>query len=490
MELVVSAVAGELVNRFMTFLINKYRSEEQLEKKMKMLQDLLIRAHMIVEEVDARYITNSKMLLQLKKLVEVMYQGYLVLDTVKYRILCSSRTENEVSNFNELSFTTCIKRRLLGTMISTSKINNELHITLDNLESTVSSMQEFVLLLGGCERMFRGPYDSYVYIDNFMFGRHVEKQRVINVLLQENIPPISPSVLSVLGGTRVGKKTLVAYVCSNEKVRSKFSSILNMSSENIWRTMEHQVGVGTGRSLVIVEFTSDVNEEDWSKFYSSVQQMGRGSKIIIISRIAKLSRFGTVEPVRLNNLSREEFSYLFKALAFGSTNPEDHPQLAVVAEDLAVALGGSLITANFCADTLRKNQNAHFWISLLKRYRKVIEKNFSTFGEHPKNLMDKDHPIDITRLGSLSLSVPSSAALRIMPPHSGIDDCRAELLPKVLFGDLIAGSAVLPREDFELVAWESRIPPYKRFVNLATYYNEEPNSQQQHTASPSRKRKR
>ena len=76
MELLVSAVAGELVNRFMSFLFNKYKSEEQLEKKMKRLQDLVVRAHMIVEEAEVRYITNSKMLLQLKKLVEVMYQGY------------------------------------------------------------------------------------------------------------------------------------------------------------------------------------------------------------------------------------------------------------------------------------------------------------------------------------------------------------------------------------------------------------------------------
>ena len=76
MELLVSAVAGELVNRFMSFLFNKYKSEEQLGKKMKRLQDLVVRAHMIVEEAEVRYITNSKMLLQLKKLVEVMYQGY------------------------------------------------------------------------------------------------------------------------------------------------------------------------------------------------------------------------------------------------------------------------------------------------------------------------------------------------------------------------------------------------------------------------------
>jgi len=67
-----------------------------------------------------------------------------------------------------------------------------------------------------------------------------------------------------------------------------------MRGENILR-IAHEVGAG--RSLVVIEFTSDVEEKDWLKFYSSVKKMGRGSKIIIVSRIAKLSRFGTVNPV-------------------------------------------------------------------------------------------------------------------------------------------------------------------------------------------------
>jgi hypothetical protein len=275
-------------------------------------------------------------------------------------------------------------------------------------------------------------------------------------------------------------------VCNNEKVRSKFSSIFHIRGENILTIARE---VGPGRSLVVVEFTSDVDEEDWLKLYSSVKQMGRGSKIIIISRIAKLSRFGTVKLVRLNALSHEEYSYLFKVPAFGGTNPEEHPQLAVIAEDLAVTLGGSLVTANVCADLMRKNQNAHFWIRILKKYRNVVRKNLSTFGEHPKNLMDQDHPVDITRLAKSSSSLPSSATLRLMPPHTEVNDSKIEL-PKVMFRDLIAGSAVLPREEFELVAWESRIPPYKRFVNFATYGDEEPPTPQHHTASAGTKRKR
>lgn len=50
---------------------------------MERLQQLPLRAHMVVEEADRRYITNSGMLLQLKMLSRAMYHGYHVLDTFK-----------------------------------------------------------------------------------------------------------------------------------------------------------------------------------------------------------------------------------------------------------------------------------------------------------------------------------------------------------------------------------------------------------------------
>jgi hypothetical protein len=43
------------------------------------------------------------------------------------------------------------------------------------------------------------------------------------------------------------------------------------------------------------------------------------------------------------------------------------------------------------------NQNIHFWINISKRYRNAVQKNFSVFGDNPKNLVDMDHLTDITR---------------------------------------------------------------------------------------------
>jgi hypothetical protein len=474
MELVVSSIAGDLVSRFISFIIKKYNSQINLEEKMGRLQQLLLRVHMVVEEADCRHLTNSKMLLELKMLADAMYRGYHALDTAKSRTLRISRVEeDEVSSSDSISSFRSTRRTAASTYHSLQR-------ALDGLETMVSNMTEFVLLLGGCERMFRSPYDTYLYTDHFMFGRHIEKQQVINILLQEN-PTSAPTVLPIIGTGRVGKKTLVAHVCNNQKVLSHFSSILHLNGESFYKT-ENETFIQTGRTLVVVELTSDVDDETWQKFYSSTTaHIGRGSKIIIITKIQRITRFGTVRPVCLNSFSPEEYSYLFKVLAFGSTNPEEHPQLASIAEDIAAVLGGSMITANVYADVLRKNQSAKFWLSILKKYRYVVQSNFSVYGEHPKYLMDKDHPIDISNIAS------SPTPLRLMPPHREEDDSKRNL-PKVMFGDLIAGSAILPREEFELVAWESRIPPYKKFLNVAKFFDEM--SLPQPAVSPSKKRRR
>lgn len=60
------------------------------------------------------------------------------------------------------------------------------------------------------------------------------------------------------------------------------------------------------------------------------------------------------------------------------------------------------------------------------------------FCEHPKLLLVKDHPVDITRFASPHL----------MPPHGKNSLGRREL-SKVIFEDLVAGSSsttLLPKE--------------------------------------------
>ncbi|KAJ1256488.1 hypothetical protein BS78_K013500 [Paspalum vaginatum] len=340
MEVVLSALSGEILSRLISFMINKHKDRSCLEKKLERLQHLLLRVHTVVEEAEGRYITNSKMLLQLRMLVDGMYQGYHVLNTFRLKPFEEAQLQKEVTQSSSLSAPLKRSHAASSAMRTTisSCSSHELLAFLENLETVLANMTEFVILLGECKKMHKRPYDTHIYIDNFMFSRLAEKQELITALLQDNFPVGAPAVVPVIGGYRVGKKSLVGYACNDNTVRSHYSSVLQLKSSNFLKvSCETFMPV---RTLIVVEFVSDVEDSEWLKFYSAASNMGAGSKVIIISRFQEIARFGTVKPILLRSLSHAEFSYLFNVLAFGGTDPENHTELASIAMELAMNING------------------------------------------------------------------------------------------------------------------------------------------------------
>jgi hypothetical protein len=335
MDLAISAVTSDLAGRFISYLVSKCSDHLCSQAKVERLQQLLLRVHTVVEEADGRHITNSCMHIQLKTLVGAMYKGYHVLDNIRFR-----EDKQLVSDPFALSssavHTTPLKRPRTGASSSVNKaFDPDLRTALQNLEDAVANMAEFAVLLGGCERIAPRPYDAYLGVDSFMFGRHVEKQQIIGFLLRhDDVPSGHPAVLPVTGGRGVGKKTLVAHVCGDDRVRSRFATILHLKG-GLSRITDHE-RLPAGRTLVVVEFLSDVQDGDeWTEFYSSVRSMGRGCKVIIFGRDENLKKLGTTKPISVNPLPLEEYRYLFRTLALGSANPAEHPRLAAIVEELA-----------------------------------------------------------------------------------------------------------------------------------------------------------
>ncbi|KAM0904332.1 hypothetical protein ACQ4PT_018051 [Festuca glaucescens] len=471
MEVAISAVAGELVSRLISFLLKYHsslRHEQSEEKKLvERLQQLLMRAGTIVEEADVWYITNPGMLVQLMMLSEAMYRGHRVHDTLRYQSALQGSTGfDEVSTKNSSSSSLCLPISLKRSRTIIKMHNKDMRFepqsALESLENAVANMAKFVVLLGGCERMSRRPYDVYLYTDYFMFGRHAEKQKLLIFLLQHNDPAddSAPAVLPIIGGAAVGKKTLVAHACRDERVRSHFSSVLHLSGDNFLRILDHRRTM-EGMMLVIIEFASDVGDDDWRKFYTLVLRMGRGSKIIIISRLQRIARFGSIKPIFLSMLSYDELRYLFKTLAFGSTDPAQHPQLVQIADEYAEVLHspqGTLVSTNTFADVLRMNLDIRFWRGVLDKGLRMVKRNLTIYGVHPTKLIEQGNPVDITDFAMHPLSMT-----RYTTNVSIKED-----LPSVTLGELLADPSVRPKQDFILVSWESRIPPYNSFAYFVT----------------------
>ncbi|CAN6203490.1 unnamed protein product [Urochloa humidicola] len=474
MEAFISAVFGDLVSRSVSFVVERYyRRQTGMVENLQRLRWMLLRIKIIIEEAEGRQITNKAMLRQLQILREAIYEGSYLLDTVRYHMLQQESSINYKSGGQSSSALSklgpakgkhvcyCSRRVNMPSQGDGMKGVQEM---LGSLRRAIDDMSEFILFLKSYPPISHGPYSKYMFLEKCMFGRQVEMEEVINFLLQPDPPGMkSLQVLPIVGPARVGKSTLVEHVCYNERVRNHFSSIIicdgyPTASEGS-RVVKKQTTRGSyGRSLVILELADDfvIDERECKKFYSSAgSNMPPGSKVIITNRSENIVKLGTTGAIiRLNFLPREAYWYLFKVLAFGSTNPEEHPELASIAMDIAETLHGSFIGGNNVCGLLRANLDARFWRKILALQREHVQRNILRFGEHPQSLRQKSRAVYTWTMSNRTMW------FKIRYPEKRFDNNDA---PKIKLLDIQTGGAETHGK-FEVVVCRSRIPPYHSYL--------------------------
>ncbi|CAN6332293.1 unnamed protein product [Urochloa humidicola] len=492
MEMLSSAVVGELVNRSISFLFSRFEKETTVtaQEDLQRLRHLLLRSSAIVWGAEQRHVLSKAMLLQLMALRDKTFLGYYVLDAAMCRAIvgegvrhCNGKDgDNEVDR-RAFALPLCnpAKRARfssnnaleIGSVLSFAS-PVDLQEFVSSLKLMIGDMKEFVMFLASYPPLYRQPYSAHMFVEKCMFGRHMEKERVMEFLLQTGPPHGAEKsenldVLPITGPAHIGKSTFVEHICQDERVRSHFSLIL-IYSKNCLKDetpagfrdnclIKHQSDNALQEKLLIViELSGDVDDETWERLYSSERSMPRGSKMIITSRSKEIVRFGATQALSLKCLPTEAYWYFFKRLAFGSDDPEQHPKLVSIAMEMAHKMKGSFMYAHIASALLRANFSIQRWTMVLTNVREFMQKNVSLLGEeYPDDLKVKDHPQCTWNLTKQKRD-EYFMLYEICPRRSGVED-----VPDITIIDLLCGCAQ-PRGKYEVLFWKSQIPPYFNYV--------------------------
>jgi hypothetical protein len=232
MENILSAVLGELASRSINFFISKI-SKPKVQDVEDSLQSALLRAQVIIDEATGRRITNQAMLQQLDMLRDAMYQGGYKLDTFRYQSHYEEDGKHQVVSH---SFSRTKLNSLQGICYCNRKtqVLEQLEDALDNLGSMILDVKELVVFLTGYPRLYRQPYSMHLLLSSCMFGRKMEEELVLNFLLHAQPNGVEElEVLPVIGPGKVGKSTLMAHVCCDERVRDHFSEIVFVNDHDL-----------------------------------------------------------------------------------------------------------------------------------------------------------------------------------------------------------------------------------------------------------------
>ncbi|PAN28780.1 hypothetical protein PAHAL_5G178000 [Panicum hallii] len=439
-----------------------YRQQKGVGDYLLQLHRVLLRIQATMEEAEGRHITNKAMLRQLQMLREMMYKGCYLLDTFTYQVLQQHRDNDQVSD-HPLSIYCRAKRLCFSTrgMNVSFQVDGvkEVQKMLESLQSIIVDMTEFIVFLKFYPPINREPYSKYLFLENCMFGRQAEMEKIISFLLQPEPPGAeSLQVLPITGPARVGKSTLAEHLCYDERVRNHFSTIILCSGDSTAPEGSGAVKKRThgshGRSLIITELADDlvIDERQCRNFYSSRNHMPPGSKIIVTSRSENIIKLGTTVAIKLDFLSREAYWYFFKVMAFGSTNPADHPELASIAMEIAAGLERCFVGAHVICGFLRANMQRRFWNKILECQRNNIDRNIRIFGEHPLALIQKKQTAYVWSLSNMSMRVK----VLYCQTHSTLND-----VPKIALHEVQTSAKA--RGKLEALVLKSRIPPYHSY---------------------------
>lgn len=258
------------------------------------------------------------------------------------------------------------------------------------------------------------------------------------------------------------------HVCNDDRVRNHFSLILLYSGNDLkdetlttFRdncVIKHQnIASDEERSLVVIELLGDVDKGAWKSLLQSYERcMTHGSKIIITTQSEKVVSLGTTEAVRLKCLPKEAYWYFFKTIVFGSTNPEEHPELTSIAMDLAHDMHGSFMCAHSLAALLRADLDARLWCRILSHHREFLRKNTLLFGEYPEG----HKPRYICRLADTERDSKDRKYFLLDDSYQKGPVAHGEV-PGIALVDLVSGTGgAVPPGRFAVFFWRSLIPPY------------------------------
>ncbi|CAN6338234.1 unnamed protein product [Urochloa humidicola] len=347
-EVIFSAIVGDMVSRMISLVSEHFGHQQSTAAKLQRIGHMLIRVHSVVEEAKGRQITNDGTLQWLSELIDGEYQGRYLLDTIRP---CS---EHDLED-----------------------------------EGLSGDLKVFMMLLQDCQPI-RRPLPTNIFVDGQMFGRHVEKERIINFLLHDSGQVRGElDVLPIVGDTGAGKTTLVQHTCDDVRVRSYFQVIILCSTYSMATSggsvvlhSKHVIGdagmgqndtlqllngsFGNKRFLVVFE-NMDMHKRKMLERVLPVLRCSKaGSKVIITTNNHQVATIGTVQPIKLKALPFPEYWFFFKAHAFAGIDLEENPRLVEYGKAIARKLNGSFFGAKIVGGILRHHPIPKLWCKVLR----------------------------------------------------------------------------------------------------------------------------
>ncbi|XP_010058597.2 putative disease resistance protein RGA1 [Eucalyptus grandis] len=378
---VVSSILGPLLQKLASPAVEDFQLVWSVKDDREKLKNTLEMIQKVLADAEQKQTKEEAVRLWLLKLEDFCYDAEDVLDEFESRALwwrARSTFKRKVcylsswlSNFS-FQFKMADKMKELGKRLD--RINEE-KIKFNLL----SDVHEMPIVL-------QRETHSFVPTSK-VIGRNVEKKKIIELLMGSDDGNVGKiGVIPIIGMGGSGKTTLAKLVYNDDEVKKHFDCLvwLSMPVEfqvteiiiDIIKSLGHKEEydkldmlrnclrsmVENKRCLFVMDDVWEVTEDAWRELTESLEGVSEGSKVIVTSRNKSVaSIMGTVPPLKLANLSKEDSLTLFVKCAFDQGQEKNHPDLMVIGEEIVNKCKGNPLAVTTLGCSLHSRNNRKEW---------------------------------------------------------------------------------------------------------------------------------
>ncbi|KAG6469328.1 hypothetical protein ZIOFF_074041 [Zingiber officinale] len=386
MESAALTIGGWLAQPVIRMLVDRV-STSSLRGKLHGLQDddlqklqrSLLNIHTIVDKAGMRWSRDARLVEMMKQLQDAAYDAEDFLDYLTFHGM-KQKIKEEASHMAGNRISRAIRNAKAKLFSDSVKRLNKIQKKLDDIYADMEKMCQ-TLQVDASDGQYQSDLasarrETSSFLISKVFGREEEQKRIIEQLLRSTDESASASdngssfsVIPLVGIGGVGKTTLVQLVYKDEEIQNHFALkiwICVSENFNVQRLTKEMIESVT-KTEHSSQMTLDVLQGILKEKIASKMILKPGSKVIVTTRSLSIAKnIGSVEAIVLGSLDEISYWELFKQYAFGSSKPEEHPELADIGRSIALKLKGLPLAAKTVGNLLGSNMNPDHWRTIMK----------------------------------------------------------------------------------------------------------------------------
>ncbi|KAK3431694.1 hypothetical protein EUGRSUZ_E03806 [Eucalyptus grandis] len=378
---IAQGVLGKIASSAFQEAVAIYSVEYQIHE----LKNTLAAITAVLLDAEEQQAKNHKLQLWLGRLRDVLYDAEDVLDELECEVL----RKRVISRYGGVKKKVHHFFSLSNPLILRAKISHKIKEIRETLSKISIEKNQFDLNVRSVDNGMvhsRSREMTYSFINKLdVVGRDVDKQKIIEILMQPDNKNLS--VIPIVGIGGLGKTALAKLVYNDDSVKEQFKLRLWVcvpEDFDLKKTIDGIINDVTGGNLSNLDiqqsqtFLRDtikdkkfllVLDDIWSNDRSRWEELkalltggAHGSKVIVTTRSSEVaSMMGTHPTHNLEGLSHEDSMALFKKWAFDQKEKQPCPNLLDIGNDIVKKCQGVPLLVKTMGSLLYTKDEEQYW---------------------------------------------------------------------------------------------------------------------------------